>query len=138
MQHDAYTAYHAVNLHAQTATASPVQLVLILIDGLLEELARTRAHIEARRFTAKAQSLNKCVDILNGLSSALDTEHGGEVVANLARLYDYCAWRLYRAGGELEPAMVDEVMGLLRTLRGGWQGVQAQDARRAQAGAAHV
>ena len=140
MDHDAYHDYHAVNLRAQTANASPVQLVLILLDGLLEELARTRAHVEARRFTEKAQSLDKCVDILNGLSSALDAERGGEVVANLARLYDYCAWRLYRAGSELDVAMVDEVTGLLRTLRGGWQGVQAQDARRPQpqAGAVHA
>ncbi|RCW70487.1 flagellar export chaperone FliS [Pseudorhodoferax soli] len=138
MDHDAYNHYHAVNLHAQTANASPVQLVLILLDGLLEELARTRAHIEARRFTEKARSLDKCVDILNGLSSALDAERGGEVVGNLARLYDYCSWRLYRAGGELDPAMVDEVAGLLRTLRAGWQDVQAQDLRRSTAGAAHV
>ena len=35
---------------------------------------------------------------------------GGEVVGNLARLYDYCSWRLYRAGGELDPAMVDPGM----------------------------
>nr|WP_145545903.1 flagellar export chaperone FliS [Variovorax boronicumulans] len=139
MDHDAYHHYHAVNLHAQTANASPVQLVLILLDGLLEELARTRAHIAARRFTEKAQSLDKCVDILNGLSSALDPERGGEVVGNLARLYDYCSWRLYRAGSDLDPAMVDEVAGLLRTLRAGWQDVQAQDLRRASpAGAAHV
>lgn len=138
MDHDAYHHYHAVNLHAQTANASPVQLVLILLDGLLEELARTRAHIEARRFAEKARSLDKCVDILNGLSSALDTDRGGEVVGNLARLYDYCSWRLYRAGGELDVGMVDEVAGLLRTLRSGWQDVQAQDLRRSTAGAAHV
>lgn len=125
MHHDAYSHYHADNLQAQTASASPVQLVLILMDGLLEELARTRAHIEAKRYELKARGLDKCVDILNGLSSALDLEQGGEVVANLARLYDYCAWRLYKAGVELETAMVDEVVRLLTTIRNGWQNVQA-------------
>ncbi len=124
MHNDAYSHYHTDNLHAQAASASPVQLVLILMDGLIEELARTRAHIEAKRFEHKARGLDKCVDILNGLSSALDLEHGGEVVANLARLYDYCAWRLYKAGYELEASMVDEVVGLLTTIRNGWQGVQ--------------
>lgn len=125
MHHDAYSHYHADNLQAQTANASPVQLVLVLMDGLLEELARTRAHIEARRYEAKARALDKCVNILNGLSSALDLEQGGEAVANLARLYDYCAWRLYKAGHALEVGMVDEVVGLLTTIRNGWQGVQA-------------
>lgn len=128
MDYDAYSNYHAVNLKAQTANASPVQLVLILMDGLLEELARTRAHIAAKRYELKARGLDKCVDILNGLSSSLDLENGGEVVLNLARLYDYCAWRLYKSGLELEVAMIDEVAGLLVRIRSGWQGVQAANA----------
>jgi flagellar secretion chaperone FliS len=128
MDYDAYSNYHAVNLKAQTANASPVQLVLILMDGLLEELARTRAHIAAKRYELKARGLDKCVDILNGLSSALDLENGGEVVLNLARLYDYCAWRLYKSGLELDVAMIDEVVGLLARIRSGWQGVQAANA----------
>lgn len=128
MSHDAYQSYQTVNLHAQTAQASPLQLVLVLMDGLLDELARARAHIEARRFELKAASLEKCVAIINGLSSALDLEAGGEVVANLARLYDYCAERLYRAGVDIDVAPVDEVRTLLTQIRGGWQGVLARGA----------
>lgn len=125
LNYEAYQTYHAVNLDAQTAQASPVQLVLILMDGLLEELARARAHLEARRYEQKGKSLDKCVDILNGLSGALDMESGGEVVVNLQRLYDYCANRLYQASFQLDPAIVDEVVGLVSTIRQGWQGVQA-------------
>lgn len=121
---EAYLSYHSVNLGSQTAQASPVQLVLILTDGLLEELARARGHIEGRRFELKARSLDRCVDMLNGLSSALDFDAGGELVMNLARLYDYCAHRLQEAGFRMDPAMVDEVSGLLTTLRNGWQGMQ--------------
>ncbi|WIT11399.1 flagellar export chaperone FliS [Paucibacter sediminis] len=128
MSHDAYQSYQTVHLHAQTAQASPVQLVLILMDGLLDELARARAHIEARRYELKAASLEKCVSIINGLSSALDLDAGGEVVGNLARLYDYCAERLYRAGVALDVDVIDEVVRLLSQLRGGWQGVQARHA----------
>lgn len=126
MSYDAYQSYQTVNLHAQTAQASPLQLVLVLMDGLLDELARARAHIEARRYELKAASLDKCVSIINGLSSALDMDNGGEVVQNLARLYDYCAERLFRAGVELNVAIVDEVQRLLTQIRGGWQGVLAR------------
>ena len=126
MSHDAYQSYHDVNLGARTAQASPVQLVLILMDGLLDELARARAHIEARRFELKAKSLDRAVDMLNGLSSALDFESGGEVVVRLGELYDYCARRLYQAGASLDVEKVDEVVRLLRTIREGWQGVQAR------------
>lgn len=128
MTYDAYQSYQTVNLHSQTAQASPLQLVLVLMDGLLDELARARAHIEAKRYELKAASLDKCVAIINGLSSALDMDNGGEVVQNLARLYDYCAERLFRAGIELNVAFVDEVQRLLSQIRGGWQGVLARQA----------
>lgn len=126
LHQDAYRSYHAVNLGAQTAQASPVQLVLILTDGLLEELARARAHILARRYELKAKSLDKCVAILQGLASSLDFDSGGEVVQNLDRLYDYCAERLYQAGTRLDVAIVDEVSSLLSTLKQGWLGLQAR------------
>jgi flagellar protein FliS len=126
MNLDAYGEYHAANLDAQTARASPVELVLVLTDGLLEELARARGHIEGRRYEQKAISLDKCTQILNGLSSALDFDNGGEVVVNLGRLYDYCVARLYRAGFDLDPTIIDEVVGLLTTIKRGWLGVQAK------------
>ncbi|SFU64101.1 flagellar export chaperone FliS [Pseudoduganella namucuonensis] len=127
MNQEAYSNYHSVNLDAQTARASPVELVLVLTDGLLEELARARGHIIGRRYELKARSLNKCTEIINGLSSSLDFEQGGDIVANLGRLYDYCVARLYRAGVDMEPAIIDEVSGLLTTIKQGWLGVQAKN-----------
>lgn len=125
MTYDAYESYAQVDLGAQTAQASSVQLVLILMNGLQDELARARAHIEGGRFEAKARSLDKCVGMLNGLSSSLDTDAGGEVVAQVAQVYDYCARRLHEAGVRLDVGMVDEVSRLLRTLQDGWEGMQA-------------
>lgn len=126
MNYEAYSNYHAVNLDAQAVRASPVQLVLILMEGLLEEIARARAHIVSRRFEQKARSLDKCIEILNGLSSSLDFESQSEVVNNLGRLYDYCAGRLYTAGVSLDASIIDEVAGLLGTIRQGWLGVEAK------------
>lgn len=124
---EAYGSYHAVNLDAQTSRASPVELVLLLTDGLLDELARARAHIVGKRYEAKAASIDKCVEIINGLSSSLDFEQGGETVANLARIYDFCATHLQGAGIKLDPAMVDEVIRILSTIRQGWKGVQERN-----------
>ena len=124
---EAYGSYHAANLDSQTSRASPVELVLLLTDGLLDELARARGHIVGKRYELKANSIDKCCEIINGLSSSLDFEQGGEVVANLARLYDFCAARLQNAGIKMDPAMVDEVVEILTTIRQGWQGVQARN-----------
>ncbi len=124
MNLDAYNSYMNVNLGAQTAQASPVQLMLILVNGLQDELARVKAHIQAGRYELKARSIDKCTGILNGMSSALDTQAGGEWVLQLAELYDYCARRLHAAGFSLDPAPVDEVARLMDTLREGWEGLQ--------------
>lgn len=122
---EGYDSYRTTDLEARAAAASPYELVLVLFDGLLDELARARGHIEAKRFQHKGRSLDKCMNILNGLSSALDYEAGGQVVQDLARLYDYCIYRLSDVSVNLSLEGLDEVAGLLGTLREGWAGVHA-------------
>ncbi|WP_036164599.1 flagellar export chaperone FliS [Massilia sp. 9096] len=124
---EAYSSYHATSLDAQTSRASPIELVLLLTDGLLDELARARAHIVGKRYELRAASINKCVEIINGLSSSLDFESGGQVVANLADLYEFCARHLHAAGVKQDPKMVDEVVKVMTTIRQGWAGVQARN-----------
>lgn len=118
-----FGGYRAINMQAQTAQASPVELVLMLVDGLLEEIARLRMHIAQRRFEAKSKSIAKCADILTGLGSALEVESGNEVVENLSRLYDFCARHLNQAGIDMDVSKVDEVIEVVETLRAGWQGM---------------
>jgi len=125
---EAYSTYHATSLDAQTSRASPIELVLLLTDGLLDELARARAHIVGKRYEQRAASINKCVDIINGLSSSLDFDSGGKVVTNLADLYAFCAGHLHGAGVKQDPQMIDEVIKIIGTIRTGWAGVQARNA----------
>ncbi|BAN49937.1 flagellar export chaperone FliS [Metapseudomonas resinovorans] len=122
---DSYNSYRSIDLEAKAAAASPYELVLVLFDGLLDELARARGHIEHKRFQQKGQSLEKCLNILNGLNGALDYEGGGEVVQGIARLYDYCIYRLSDVSVTLSLEGLDEVVHLLGTLREGWEGVSA-------------
>ena len=119
---DGYSQYKEIDLAARTAAASPLELVLVLFSGLMDELERAKSHIEGRRFEKKAQSINKCIDILNALTSSLEFETGGELVVNLSRLYD----RLYEASGELSAEKIDEVMLILSNLREGWEGLSGK------------
>lgn len=120
-----YDSYRMIDLESKAASSSPYELVLVLFDGLLDELARARGHIEHKRYQQKGRSLEKCLNILNGLNGALDYENGGETVQGLARLYDYCIYRLSDVSVSLEVAGIDEVVRLLGILREGWEGVSA-------------
>ncbi|MBE8715807.1 flagellar export chaperone FliS [Cellvibrio polysaccharolyticus] len=122
---ESYEGYRSVDLEVRAASSSPYQLVLVLFDGLLDELARARGHIEGKRFQQKGQSLEKCMNILNGLNSALDYDNGGETVQGLSRLYDYCIYRLSDVSVSLSLEGIDEVINLLSVVREGWEGVNA-------------
>ena len=101
---DGYSQYKEIDLAARTAAASPLELVLVLFSGLMDELERAKSHIEGRRFEKKAQSINKCIDILNALTSSLEFE----------------------ASGELSAEKIDEVMLILSNLREGWEGLSGK------------
>lgn len=120
---DGYDSYRAIDLDTQVSCASPYQLVLVLFDGLLDELSRARGHIETRHYDLKGQSLEKCMNIINALNSTLDHEQGGELVISLSRLYDYCLHRLVEVSASLSISGFDEVMHLLEQIREGWEGV---------------
>ncbi|MRS89672.1 flagellar export chaperone FliS [Enterobacteriaceae bacterium RIT714] len=120
---EGYDAFYESDMAAQVAAATPHQLVLMLFTGLSDELVRAKSHIQASRYERKANSINKCIDILNALTSALDYDKGGELARNMANIYDYCVHRLYEASNNLSVEMVEEVEILLGELRTGWEGM---------------
>ncbi|AKJ41401.1 flagellar export chaperone FliS [Pragia fontium] len=120
-QTDGYSLYQESDLAMQAAAATPYQLVIMLFDGLMDELVRAKSHIEAKRYERKAHSINKCIDILNALTSALDFEKGGELSINLARLYDYSVYRLYDASDKLSITQIEEVEAILANIHDGWK-----------------
>ncbi|MCF3095886.1 flagellar export chaperone FliS [Aeromonas australiensis] len=118
---DGYDAYQFAATQAKAASADPHQLVLMLMDGLLDEIARAEGHILAKRFERKGQAISKCLQILGGLDSALDMDKGGELAANLHRLYDYCGQKLFEISVSNNVAGFAEVRGILGELKEGWE-----------------
>jgi flagellar protein FliS len=125
LEQNGFEAYQHAALEARAATADPHQLVLMLIDGLLDELARAAGHLQAGRFDRKGKSITKCLDILSGLDTALDIEKGGEVAAQLRQLYDFCGRQLFEVSLHNDPAGLAVVEQILGNLREGWQSLAA-------------
>lgn len=117
-----YDSYRQSEIQVKAATATPAQLVLMLIDGLLDELARAEGHLLARNYERKGHCVKKCMRLLGGLEVSLDQRQGGEVADNLLRLYRYCGQRLFKASLKNDVEGFRQVTALLRTVRDGWQG----------------
>lgn len=122
-EHNAMRQYHQVGVEAQTADATPHQLVQMLLDGAAARLAAAKGAIAAGETARKAELIGRVIDIVDHLRAALDVERGGELAENLSALYEYMSRRLLEANLHNEPTVLDEVAGLLKELQSGWRAI---------------
>ncbi|MGQ9653170.1 MAG: flagellar export chaperone FliS [Thermodesulfobacteriota bacterium] len=106
-------------------TADPLRLILTLYDGVIEALVSYKALHERGDHRGKTRSLQKAMAILAELHAALDME-AGDVARNLGRLYAYMMGQLLNADFRRDTSGVERVMGMLRKLREGWDGIKAK------------
>ncbi len=115
------SSYQKVEYDANIESASPHQLVALLFQGAEQAIALARVHMENGNLADKGLSISKAIDIINlGLKASLDIEAGGEIAQNLAALYDYMVRRLISANIKNQPAILDEVSGLLGEISSAW------------------
>ncbi len=134
-EHSAMRHYHEVGVEAQVTDATPHRLVQMLLDGAVARLAAAKGAMAAGETARKAELIGRVINIVVNLRAALDPDAGGELAANLDALYEYMERRLLEANLRNEPALLDEVSGLLRELQSGWRAI-AETVDAASAGTA--
>lgn len=115
--------YQRVNVQAQVAEASPHRLIQMLMEGGLERMAQAQGAMMREQAPLKGELISKSIAIIGGLREALDPTQGGEIAMNLDRLYEYMIARLIEANKANDPALVNEVAGLLREVKSGWDAI---------------
>lgn len=115
-------AYRKAGVETQVQTATPHQLVLMLFDGALSVIATASFHMKEKKIQLKGESIGKAIEIIDGgLKACLDYKAGGELADKLGALYEYMCNRLLHANLHNDQKALDEVSGLLRELKGGWE-----------------
>jgi flagellar protein FliS len=115
--------YRSVGAHGNLAEASPHQVVKVMLDAVLSRIAEAGGHIERGEVQAKGEKIGKALGIIEALTLGLDKERGGEIAANLERLYDYASRTLLKAQLENKTDLLKEVSALLREIKLGWDGI---------------
>jgi len=105
------------------ATQTRGRLVVILYDGAIKFLKQALRELEAGNFAAKGQYINKALAIINELDSCLNLETGGEIAANLRRLYQFMIRHLGEANLRRDPQRVQDVIDCLKDLNEGWKAI---------------
>ncbi|NMG32174.1 flagellar export chaperone FliS [Aromatoleum evansii] len=117
-------AYAQIGVETGVSTADPHKLILMLFDGALLSIGTASVAMENHEIAAKGQAISKAIEIIvNGLKASLDLNAGGELAARLSALYDYMSERLVYANLHNSRPALDEVHGLLESLREAWAGI---------------
>ena len=119
----------------QVLTASEVQLIVLLYDGVLQSLELAREGILRNDYRDKARFLGRAIAIVSELSNVLDMERGKEIAASLRRLYDYMLEEFTQANLRHDVKHLDGPIRCLTTLRDAWQTLAQQGAMAAVVGA---
>lgn len=131
MQPSGYAQYRKIT----TETASPGDLLLQLYGAAIKNTGQA-AEAMTRGDVVKAHTLvMRTQDILIELQRTLDHQRGGEIAAELDRLYAYMRGRILTANIAKDRAPLDEVCSLLRQLHAAWQQVVRGAGRPADAAA---
>lgn len=129
-------AYARVGLETGVTAASPHKLIAMLFEGAMIAILRAQDHMQAGQIVEKGQAISKAISIIDsGLHASLNLEAGGEMAQNLDALYGYMTQQLTQAHIKNDPAMLQEVHGLLADLKSAWDAIDPQAAARAEVSA---
>lgn len=118
-----YQAYYKTNVQ----TSDQLTLIIMLYEGAIRFGRKAIHKIEVREIEAAHHYLVRTRDILSELLSTLHVEQGGQVAENLKQLYLYMFNRIVAANLTKDPAIIQEVIGLLETLKQGWGNLRQQN-----------
>ena len=128
--HKGAAQYKNVRSHGLVADASPTRLVQIMFEHILNNLAtaqgcmaRIQNNLPFSEVTQKLAAMRKAIQLIGQLNVTLDMERGGQIAANLRALYEYMLVRLTLANANNDPRIVAEVVGLVRDIKLGWDGI---------------
>ncbi len=106
---------------AQAQTSSPLELVVMLYDGALRFLADAERAMATGDLPARGIAVGKALAIVHQLQATLDMSKGGDVAAELDRLYDFIQDRLLRVTREHDASALAEAQRVLTSLADAWR-----------------
>jgi flagellar protein FliS len=119
-QNDAYKK-------TQIETATPENLILMLYDGALRFIGQAEQAFEEKNLEKISNLLLRIQAIFNELLSSLDKDKGGDIAANLERLYLFFLKQLSEANIKKDPLPMQQIKPLVEELRNTWEQAMQQN-----------
>ena len=102
-------------------TASPAQLVAMLLEKATASLNEAIAAIESGQIEDRWRANRRAMEIINHLDLTLDMDRGGEIAENLRSLYSFALRRLADVDFKNDAQAAREVIKLLEPMLASWR-----------------
>lgn len=107
--------------NTQITTASPEKILVMLYDGAIKFNLLAQERMKQRDLAGKGMYLGKTMAIVAELMATLNHEVGGQVAADLERLYLYLMDELTKANLNNDIAPLENAHKILVMLRDTWK-----------------
>ena len=101
----------------QLQTSSPVQLVVMLYDGILRFATEAEVALQGGDRARMGERIGRALAIVDELTATLDHKYAPELADNLTAVYGFCKRRLYEANVKLDAQCLEDVKGAVVPLR---------------------
>ncbi|AWB09546.1 MAG TPA: flagellar export chaperone FliS [Thermodesulfobium narugense] len=102
-------------------TSPPWKILIMSYETIIKNLKIAKEAIKKKDFFVKSKSISKAQMIILTLISMLDQSQDKEIVGSLTSLYFYYTKELTIANAENSIERIDNVIGLIDTLKSGWE-----------------
>ncbi len=125
-----HTAPASPYLASQILSASPVQLITLMYDGIIRFLSAAHdgfAESDPQvRFETINNNLIRAQNIVTELQACLDMEKGKDIAKQLDKLYDFFNTTLRQVNSAKDPAVIMRIIHMVCELRDAWKEISVQ------------
>ena len=120
-------AYQSVRKATLVEGASPHQLIALLYEGALSNIAIAREHLSTRNREELHKHVDKAIAIVQELQGSLKDYETNELSGNLFELYSYIVNTLISSEKDLDDEGFGVCAHLLDVLRDAWQAIAPEN-----------
>ncbi len=106
--------------------ATPIELVVILLDAAIHDMRRAESAIQARDIEGRALAIRHVLLILQQLQGTLDFEKGGQVARQFEQFYNLIRAKVLEAQLRSSPDLMQQQIQFMSEVRDCWMQAEKQ------------
>lgn len=122
-----YEQYKTIELQTCVDTATPHELINLLLQGARSHIASALGNIQRKEIKDKGEHIGKALSIIECLKISLNQDAGGQIADNLLKLYDYIEVILLKANLNNDESLLTQANQLISEIHQAWQTMKVDE-----------